>query len=110
METMQPTLEEFSALVQVIDCGSVTAAAARMRLAKSVVSKRIASLEARLGAKLLHRANRRIAPTDDGLLVYERAAALLPQVDALVDEVAGRSGRCAGPFGSRDRSVSASAT
>ena len=98
METMQPSLEEFSAQVHVIGCGSVTAAAARMRLAKSVVSKRIASLETCLGAKLLHRANRRIVPTDDGLLVYERAAALLPQVDALVDEVACRSGALRGPI------------
>ena len=98
LETMQPTLEELTVLVHVVDGGSVTAAAARLRAAKSVVSKRLASLEAKLGVSLLHRSGRRMIPNDAGLLAYERAKAVLPQVDALVDEVAVRAGTLRGPI------------
>lgn len=68
IETMRPTFDEFATLVQVVDYGGVTAAAVRLRLPKSVVSKRLASLEARLGTSLFHRAGRRMMPTEAGLL------------------------------------------
>ncbi|WP_284944537.1 LysR family transcriptional regulator [Acidisoma cladoniae] len=90
--TMRPSTEDLSTFVQVVDCGTITAAAARMSLAKSVVSKRIAHLETTVSAKLLHRSARRVTPTDTGALLYDRARALLAQLDAMSDEVAARSG------------------
>ncbi len=95
---MKPTLEELNALVQVVDGGSVTAAAGRLRVAKSVISKRVANLEAKLAVSLLHRSGRRMIPNDAGLLVYERAKVVLPQVDALVEEVGVRAGLLRGPI------------
>ncbi|HWX50748.1 MAG TPA: LysR family transcriptional regulator, partial [Roseomonas sp.] len=53
---MRPDPEALATFVQVVDSGTLTAAAARLGLAKSVVSKRVALLETQLSAKLLHRA------------------------------------------------------
>ncbi len=89
---MRPSTDDLATFVQVADSGAVTAAALRLGLAKSVVSKRIAHLEAALSAKLLHRSARGMTLTDAGALFYRRAAAVLSQLDAMSDEVAARSG------------------
>ena len=47
MRTMRPDVEALASFVQVVDSGGITAAAARLGVAKSVVSKRVAELEAR---------------------------------------------------------------
>ncbi|MFC7551683.1 LysR family transcriptional regulator [Pseudoroseomonas wenyumeiae] len=70
---MPLSTEDLVTFVQVVDSGTLTAAALRLGLAKSVVSKRVAGLEARLGAKLLNRAPRRVSPTEAGALLYARA-------------------------------------
>jgi DNA-binding transcriptional LysR family regulator len=93
---MRPGIEDLATFVQVVESGTVTAAAARLGLAKSVVSKRVAQLEALLSARLLNRAGRRMTPTESGLALYERARALLRQMDAMVDDLAGRAGQLQG--------------
>ena len=45
--------EELQALVAVVETGSFTAAADRLDMAKSAVSRRVAALEERLGVQLL---------------------------------------------------------
>ncbi|MBC9177564.1 LysR family transcriptional regulator [Pseudoroseomonas ludipueritiae] len=106
---MRLDTEDLATFVQVVDSGTLTAAALRLGLAKSVVSKRVAGLEARLGAKLLNRAPRHVSPTEAGALLYARARPLLAQLEGLVDDVSAQSGtlrgsiRIAGPmsFGTR---------
>ena len=93
---MNPSLEELATVVHVVTCGSVTAAADRLRTTKSVVSKRLANLEAALGTSLFHRSGRKMQPTDVGLHVYERGLALLAGMDGLVEEIAARSGTLRG--------------
>lgn len=67
---------------QVVDGGSFSAAAARVGLPKSTVSRRIAALERGLGERLLQRTTRKLALTDFGhqLLVHARQVAA--EVDA----------------------------
>jgi len=55
---MQYRLDNISAFLQAIETGSVSAAAQRMGLSKSVVSKRISDLEAVLKVELLQRSTR----------------------------------------------------
>lgn len=106
---MQPNTDDLATFVQVVDSGTLTAAALRLGLAKSVVSKRVAGLEAQLGAKLLNRAPRQVTPTEAGSLLYARARPLLAQLEGLVDDISAQSGtlrgsiRIAGPmsFGTR---------
>jgi molybdenum-dependent DNA-binding transcriptional regulator ModE len=61
---MRYRLDEIAAFLQVVETGSISAAAGRLGLAKSVVSKRITDLEATLGVGLLHRSTRGVVPTD----------------------------------------------
>ncbi len=80
-------LNEMEAFATVVDQGGFTDAARKLGLSKSAVSKHIAALEARLGARLLHRTTRRVSLTEIGLAYYERARRVLTdagKADALV--------------------------
>lgn len=68
---------DMQVFVQVVDSGSLSAAAERMNLAKSAVSRRLSELEARLGAQLLNRTTRRLHLTDTGQAYYQRCVAIL---------------------------------
>ncbi len=67
--------------VGIVEAGSISGAADRLGLAKSVVSRRLAELEARLGASLMQRTTRRLNLTDAGRAFYERAVAILADLD-----------------------------
>jgi DNA-binding transcriptional LysR family regulator len=70
---MKSRFDDILTFLQVVEAGGITAAAARLNLSKSVVSKRIGELESRLGAELLRRSTRRVVPTDRGAALYEHA-------------------------------------
>ena len=72
-------LNEMEAFVRVVDLGGFTDAARKLGLSKSAVSKHVASLEDRLGARLLNRTTRRVSPTDIGLAFYDRAIRVLAE-------------------------------
>lgn len=74
-------LEDMRIFAETVDAQSFTAAADRMGLSKQFVSKRIAALEKRLGARLLVRTTRRLRVTDLGLAYRERAQRILQEVD-----------------------------
>jgi DNA-binding transcriptional LysR family regulator len=57
----------------VVESGSFTAAAERLSLSKSVISKYVTRLEDRLGARLLNRTTRRLSLTEVGRAFYERS-------------------------------------
>lgn len=75
-------LEDMRIFTATVDGESFTAAANRLGLSKQFVSKRIAALEKRLGARLLERSTRRLRVTDLGLAYNERAERILHEVDA----------------------------
>ena len=80
-------LTEMEAFATVVDQGGFTDAARKLGMSKSAVSKHVSALEARLGARLLNRTTRRVAPTDIGLAYYDRARRVLHDAgdaDALV--------------------------
>ena len=72
---------DIEALVAVVEAGSFSAAAERLGVAKSVVSRRISQLETRLGSRLLHRTTRRLTLTDAGRNFYPRAVQILADLD-----------------------------
>lgn len=63
--------------------GSLSQAAAQLRLSAPVVTKRLAALENALGLKLFYRTTRRVAPTAEGDLLCERAIGLLEGFQAI---------------------------
>ncbi len=84
-------LEDMRILAETVEAGSFTAAADRLGLSKQFVSKRIAALEKRLGARLLVRSTRRLRVTDLGLAYLERAQRILQEVDAAEQLVASQT-------------------
>ena len=63
--------------VAVIESGSLSAAAQRLGIAVSAVSRRVDELEARLGVRLAQRSTRGLAPTSIGIEYFEHAKDVL---------------------------------
>ena len=59
-------LDDIRAFVEIVDARSLSRAARRLGLSKSIVSRRLARLEANLGGRLLSRTTHGISPTEAG--------------------------------------------
>ncbi len=68
-------------LVAVVEEGSFTAAAERLNVSKSHVSKQIAALEEQMGVDLLNRTTRQVSTTPEGETFVERCAHLLEEFE-----------------------------
>jgi len=75
-------LEAMGIFVRVVERGSFSAVARELGATQSAVSKQVAALEARLGAKLLVRSTRAIALTRAGEAFFPEARRLSEEVDA----------------------------
>lgn len=91
-------LDGIAAFVTIAQAGSISEAARRLRLSKSVVSDRLAELERTLGASLVHRSTRKLSLTEDGAAFLERAGAALAELDGAVAELSERRRTLAGPL------------
>ncbi|NOX76590.1 MAG: LysR family transcriptional regulator [Gammaproteobacteria bacterium] len=67
----------------VVASGSFTVAAGRLGISKSLASKYVGQLEARLGIRLLHRTTRKLSVTESGQAYYLRCRQLLEDFDEL---------------------------
>jgi DNA-binding transcriptional LysR family regulator len=74
-------LAELDIFARVVTTGSMSAAGRELGVSPPVVSKRIRSLEERLGTRLLQRTTRQLALTESGKGFYERVVAILASVD-----------------------------
>jgi DNA-binding transcriptional LysR family regulator len=74
-------IEELRTFVEVADARGVTPAARRLGVAKSIVSRRLARLEADLGIQLLARTTRGAALTEAGAIFREHAARVCAEID-----------------------------
>ena len=91
-------LLEMEIFATVADVGSISAAADRLDMAKSAVSKRLADLETRLGVSLMTRTTRRLSLTDAGADFYKRCAAILAEVAAAEACVSEADAELSGPI------------
>jgi len=73
--------------VKVVETGSFSAAAQRLALSRSVVSKYVTRLENRLGARLLNRTTRRLSLTEAGRVLYDRSLQGLSEIAEAEAEV-----------------------
>ncbi|MGO7037794.1 LysR substrate-binding domain-containing protein [Rhizobium acaciae] len=89
-------IEGIAAFVAVVEAGSVSEAARRLRLSKSVVSERLAELEKSLGGVLLHRTTRKLTLTEDGTVFLERAARIVREIEEAAADMAERRGTLSG--------------
>ena len=81
-------LEELTVLVAVVDEGSLVAAARRLHRSPPVVTRALAALENRVGARLVERTTRRLAPTEAGRALAEESRAILGAYDAAINGIA----------------------
>lgn len=72
---------EMEVFVRVVDLGGFSAAARALRMTPSAVSKLIARLEARLGARLVNRSTRKLQLTPEGSAFHDRAVRVLADLD-----------------------------
>ncbi|ATE65361.1 LysR family transcriptional regulator [Rhizorhabdus dicambivorans] len=90
--------EDYALYVAIVEAGSLSAAGRRLRISPAMVSKRLARLESRLGATLVHRTTRRLVLTDVGQAFYEDIRRILEATRAAEARVAGRVGQPGGPL------------
>ena len=77
----QLNLDQVRSLIEVIACGSFTAAAHELHLTQPAVSLQVQELENRFGLKLVERVGRQMKPTPAGRELAEIGARLLEQVE-----------------------------
>lgn len=78
---MSDRLLELTAFVRAAETGSFSRTAREFGVSQPSVSRMVASLEARLGVKLLLRTTRQVSPTDAGAVFLERARQVLGDLD-----------------------------
>jgi DNA-binding transcriptional LysR family regulator len=77
-------MDRFAAMqtfVRVVETGSFSAVAEEMTLGQPAISKAVANLERRLGARLLLRTTRKLIPTESGRAFYEQAKLAIEQAE-----------------------------
>jgi DNA-binding transcriptional LysR family regulator len=89
-------LEDLRTFIAVVEAGGINKAAQRLGVAKSVVSRRIARIEADLGAQLIVRGARGIGPTDAAREFAERGRRILADVADARRAVAAHASGAAG--------------
>lgn len=95
---MRPSIDDLTTFVTIVEAGGLSAAARRLGLAKSVVSKRLAGLERIAGAELVRRTTRSAQANDAGLAFYARAKRIIAELDAALEESGGADGPLRGPL------------
>ncbi|GAA0578709.1 LysR family transcriptional regulator [Caenispirillum bisanense] len=74
-------LEGYATFAAVVDCGGFSAAALRLKVTKSAVSKQVSRLEERLGARLLNRTTRRLSLTEAGQAFHQHCLRILAEAE-----------------------------
>lgn len=88
--------QEMQSFVAVVNAGSFVRAADMLDTSKAAVSRHVAELEQRIGARLLNRTTRKLSLTDDGQGFYERCVEILEAVSAAEADLSARSGEASG--------------
>lgn len=81
-------LDELAVFIAILDAGSLAAAGRRLRRSPPAITRLLAGLEERVGARLFERTTRRLAPTDAGRRFAEQARRLLGDYHAVMQGAA----------------------
>ncbi|SAL84871.1 LysR family transcriptional regulator [Caballeronia arvi] len=82
-------LDLLKAIVMVADCGTFTAASARLHSTQSTVSQKVRRLEEMAGHRLLERNSRDVRPTDAGETLLAYARRMLALNDEMIEALSG---------------------
>lgn len=89
-------LDDLKSFVEVVENGGFSRAARHLGVSKSIVSRRVARLEAELGTRLLSRTTRGISPTEAGLEFKARGERVLAELEEAREAVARQAGGAVG--------------
>lgn len=81
-------LDEMAIFIAVLQYGSLAEAARKLHRSPPAITRAIASLEHRFGARLVERTTRSLAPTEAGARLAEKARLLLSQYQNAVEDTA----------------------
>ena len=82
-------IELMNTFVQIVEAGSLSAAATQLHTTQPTVSRRLQTLEKQLGLRLLRRSTHALKLTEDGERCYARARELLQDWEAFEAELRG---------------------
>jgi DNA-binding transcriptional LysR family regulator len=86
---LTPDLNELRGFCVAAELGSLGRAALRLHVSQPSLSKRLASLEVKVGARLLERSSRGVELTPPGRRLYEQARPLLEMADQVTEVMVG---------------------
>jgi hypothetical protein len=81
------TIEEYQAVIAMIDAGGLTAAARQLGRSLQAMSRAVAQVERELGVELIRRTTRCLQPTEAGLRFQARMRVALADIEAARIEV-----------------------
>jgi DNA-binding transcriptional LysR family regulator len=87
MDLELPETSELAAFVQIVRTGSISGAAAELRLPRATVSRRLQRLEEKLEVRLLQRTTRRMQLTDLGEAFFPHARSVVNASEAAAEVV-----------------------
>jgi DNA-binding transcriptional LysR family regulator len=90
-----PETDDIRVFAEVVDCGSLSRAGERLGMSKSLVSRRLARLEAELGVRLLARTTRGLSLTEAGADFRPHAERILAELESASDAI-GQRGEVSG--------------
>ncbi|MCL4138960.1 UNVERIFIED_CONTAM: hypothetical protein GTU68_015760, partial [Idotea baltica] len=82
-------LRQLHNFIQIIELGSITAAAEHLNIVQPALSRQVKALEEELNVRLLRRHGRGVMPTEEGLLLARRSKAILEDIGDMAAEVSG---------------------
>ncbi len=88
---MADEISDLRLFARMVAAGSLSETARRLNSSLPAMSRRLAAMESRLGARLVDRSSRRFALTEEGILLHERAVGILAELDEVEAEVGARS-------------------
>ncbi|WP_306258933.1 LysR family transcriptional regulator [Pararhizobium sp. IMCC21322] len=91
-------IEDLRLFVLVVESGSISKAADKLRIAKSAVSRRLHLLEERYGTRLIDRTPGVWAVTETGRELFQRAIRVVGDVNEIEDDFVNTSAGISGPL------------
>lgn len=98
MEQLRLDFDDLSAFFVVAETGSFARAAERLESSKSIISRRVARLEATLSTRLLQRTARGAHLTEAGTLYYEQARRAMSQLEFAGENLIEATNDLSGPI------------
>jgi len=91
-------LDSLVTFIATAEARSISEAARRLQISKSVASERLAELERSVGSTLIRRSTRKLVLTEDGCAFLERAKRIVREVTEATAELSERRGELVGPL------------